>query len=553
MIPILAIFATLLFGVAALMADLSLQTSTRRNLQNTTDAAALAAAVDLTTSPNTPQQRYNGAVDALALLHDHLNFGTSGSFGPDAHTWAVSALSTQTGCKPTAGSSCPVDYTPPAPQSNYHILLNAPPLNSASGATINGQDLYYEVELHETNSTTFAQVGGVNQTTAGAHSIAYHSPAGSKFGYALYADSIVQSGNNGEIIAGNVYAYRNVIPQSSGHAGICVDGSLVLGDPQAPNPTPNPDPAAGQNQQANVTPQSGRVIQRVSSCTDGLGNPTVAGGNVGQTYNSNSCNTVANGLVLPTQSYFDGPPTPNNGGTLVCVAKPDVGAPGFGQPTRTTSPVYSGCSGSPPGGATTYPVGEYKCNAGSGTTPVLTVNAPMATGNYEIVHNSNCTPPNCYDVTISGLTAPATCATWDAAHGTNYAGSYVTCLFNVTFVLEPGATIGFDHGASVISSPFSAWAGDNNPNDGMYPVYIDSSAVPSYDQIALKNGSTWSTNGTVYGPTVSATIDNNSRMLVDGQAIVHAWNCQSGFHPNPDITYDPNRIASLPEVLRLVE
>ena len=558
MLPILAIFATLLFGVAALMADLSLQTGTRRNLQNTTDAAALAAAVDLTTSPNTQTQRYNGAVDALALLHDHLNFGTSGSFGPDAHTWATAVVGTQSDCPTSSGTHCNIDYTPPAPQSNLHIVLHAPPVDSAAGTVINGQGLYYEVELHQTDSTEFAQVGGLKKTTTGAHSIAYHSPAGTKFGYALYADSIVQSGNDGEIISGNVYAYRDVIPQSSGHAGICVDGSLVLGTPQAPDSTPNPDPAAGQPEQANVNPNNADTIQHVDRCVDGGGNPTVNAGHVGQTNNPNSsCSNLANGLVLPSQSYYDGPGgRADNGGTDVCVAVPAVSAPDFGPPTRNTTPVYDtpayNCvQGTPPGGATTYPVGEYTCNVSN--TPVLTVNAPLAQGDYEIVHNSKCTPPNCYDVTISGLTAPSTCATWDAAHGTHYAASYVTCLFGVTFVLEAGATIAFDHGASVASSPWSAPAGDDNPYDGVYPLYIDSSTVPSYDQINLRNGSTWSTTGSVYAPTASANIDNNSRMLVDGQAVVHSWNAQSGYHPNPDITYDPARVGSLPEVLRLVE
>ena len=199
MIPILAIMATLLFGATALMADLSLQTGTRRNLQNTTDAAALAAAVDLTTSPNTQAERYSGAVDALALIHDHLNFGTSGSWGPSAQTWANNVVAAQSGCPASSGTACNIDYTPPAPQSNLHIVLHSPPVDSAaSGTTVNGQDEYYEVEVRQTDSTDFAAVGGVKKTVTGAHSIAFHTPAGTKFGYALYADSIVQSGNDGE-------------------------------------------------------------------------------------------------------------------------------------------------------------------------------------------------------------------------------------------------------------------------------------------------------------------------------------------------------------------
>ncbi len=544
MLPILAIFATVLFGVAALMADLSLQTGTRRNLQNATDAAALAAAVDLNTAPNTQQERYNGAVDALALLHDHLKFGTSGSFGPDAHSWAVSVMSSQTGCTPTTGSTCTVDYTPPAPQSSLHIVLHAPPVDSASGSTINGKDEYYEVELHETSSTQFATVNGVKQTTTGAHSIAYHTPPGTKFGYALYADSLVQSGNDGEIISGNVYAYRNVTPSSNGQAGICVDGSLVLGDPQWPNATPNPDPSSGNPQQYQVNPKNADVITHVDHCLDGAGNPTVSKGYVGETWGSTNCSTVANGLTLPPNSYYD------TNYTHTCVARPDVSAPSFGQPTRSNSAVTP-CSTSPPGGGSIYPVGVYTCNANN--TPVLTVNATLTPGNYEITHNSKCTPPNCYDVTISGLSAPSSCTAFDAANGTNYAASYRTCLIGVTFVLEPGASIGFVHGASVMTTPFPAWTGDTNAYDGVYPVYIDPSTVLTTDQIDVSQGSVWGTEGTIYAPTATSGVDNNSRMVVDGQAIVHSWSVQSGYHPNSDITYDPSKVASQREVLRLVE
>ena len=294
-----------------------------------------------------------------------------------------------------------------------------------------------------------------------------------------------------------------------------------------------------------MQPHNADVIQQVSRCVDGGGNPTVNAGSVGQTNSPNStCTNLANGLTLPSGSFYDA------SYTKTCIAKPDVSAPTFGSPTRATT-AYQGCSGAPPNGFTSYPPGTYSCNANN--SPVLTVNAPLSGGVYEVAHNSSCTPPNCYDVTISGLTEPSTCATYDAAHGTSYASSYTTCLFGVTFLLEAGATIGFDHGASVASSPASAPAGDDNPYDGMYPLFIDSSSVPSYDQLDLKNGSTWTTAGTIYAPTASATVDNNSRMLVDGQASVHQWDCQSGFHSNPDITYDPARIASEPEVLRLVE
>jgi hypothetical protein len=550
MIPILAIMSAVLFGMTALAADLSLQTGTRRTIQNATDAAALAAAVDLTTLPSTQQQRYNGAVDALALLHDQLKFGTNGSFGPDAHSWALAAISSQSSCAPTSGSSCDVDYVPAAPNNNFDIVMHSPPHDSAGG--YNGKDLYYEIELRETNGTQFARVGaGVNQTVTGAHSIAYHTPAGTKFGYALWANSVVQSGNDGEIISGNVYAYRNVLPQSSGHAGICVDGALILGDPQAPNPVPSPDPAAGQNQQANITPTSGRVIQQVNGCINGGGNPTVAGGDVGQVDNPGSCVSFP-GITLPANSYYDGPPI-NTNGTRTCVAKPDVQVPSMGSPTPPTT-TNTGCFASPPNGQSQYQPGIYTgCTANNATQ--LSVTADLASGNYEIAHNPNCSYPSCYDLSFSGLSEPSTCATYDAAHGSNYAATYQTCLDGVTFMLLPGATVGFDHGATVMSwpPPTSFQQTTKNSYDSVYPLWFAPAAVPAYDQIVLRNGSLWNTAGTIYGPDSNANVDQNSRLTVDGQALVNSWEVQSGFHSNPDITYDAARLASQREVLRLVE
>ena len=45
----------------------------------------------------------------------------------------------------------------------------------------------------------------------------------------------------------------------------------------------------------------------------------------------------------------------------------------------------------------------------------------------------------------------------------------------------------------------------------------------------------------------------SSLFLKDGQAIVNAWNVQSGNHSNPEILYDPSATATQREVLQLVE
>src|SRR4029077_11048143 len=97
---------------------------------------------------------------------------------------------------------------------------------------------------------------GAATSTEGARSVGYHFAADQPFGFALYAQTLITNGNDGETIAGNVYADRSVDPQSSGHAGFCADtvhgsGSyVVFGTPQ------KSDPGYGNDGQWDVKPQS---------------------------------------------------------------------------------------------------------------------------------------------------------------------------------------------------------------------------------------------------------------------------------------------------------
>jgi hypothetical protein len=67
------------------------------------------------------------------------------------------------------------------------------------------------------------------------------------------------------------------------------------------------------------------------------------------------------------------------------------------------------------------------------------------------------------------------------------------------------------------------------------------------------NGTDWVMQGSLYDPSGTMTIGQNSRVQITGQAIVQQWNDQSGFHPDPSITFNGSVTAPQTEQLRLVE
>jgi Flp pilus assembly protein TadG len=236
-VPIAALFSVLMLAGAALAIDLSLQTDHHLDLQNASDAAALVAARDLGQHNGglaNQADRNTAAIDALRVVYDHMGWGSAGT------TWATNAVGSTCG-NGTTGSDCHVTATGPGTASNITVEVDVPPRNARNTAynesgTTGTPWGYAEVDVWEKDRASFGAAVGFRNETAGAHSVGYHFPSGQPFGFALYSGTLVSGGNNGEIIDGNVYAYRDIQPQSGGQAGFCADP-----DPdRSPAPTPPP-------------------------------------------------------------------------------------------------------------------------------------------------------------------------------------------------------------------------------------------------------------------------------------------------------------------------
>jgi Flp pilus assembly protein TadG len=523
-IPIIAVASTVLLGFTAMAVDLSVQTHFRRDLQNAADAAALAGAHHLSTAPVTQAERTAGVQDAVMVLHTRLQWPLG---GVSVAAYAQSVTAGAAGC---AGStSCSVTFT----AGTDTVTVSTPPV-AARLAAYNGDSQYLEVNVRQGSYAGIGGAIGLLPGATGAHAVAYHFAPAQPFGFALYAGSYAQDSNFNQIITGNVYAYRSVQPQSSGHAATCAQGgSIVLGDPQAPHALPSPDPSAGQPQQASVTP-----LSFLADCA------TAGGGQVAQTL-AEGCPTTIQGVSLTaTNSYVDDtsisqtlpPGISSVGTTRACVAVPAIAAPDLGAPTLASSPSTYGCSGNQGLIGGVYQPGIYTCG--------LTVDHPLAPGVYEIVHNT--TLAN--DVTVSQAVS-GTCNGADAA-------VYGVCLYGVTFYLQQsggaGATMYVGRGGGIQArlTPYTP-SGTSNPNDGRYPVYAPRGVTA---QLTVdKNRSLLSLQGTVYMPSGITSTTSNADITVDGQAIVASWINQGGNHPNPRITYNAGTVAQQREILRLVE
>lgn len=506
-----ALAATLVVGAAALATDLSVQTHQRRSLENATDAAALAGAADLGASAS-QDQRITAANDALRVVYDHMGWQKYGS----GTTWASNAVASQTASNCGNGASatrCNVSVVGPDP----HVLVTVdiPPAR-ARNAAYDGLWDYVEVELSQTSGTGFAGVIGQATTTAGAHSIAYHRPPGVPYGFALWSGTTITDGNQGEVVQGNVYTYRSIIPQSNGQAGFCAapdsagNATIVLGAPQSP-PAPTPDPAGGAPFQSAVVP-----ITQVTSCSTGAG-----GGRVSQTATLGTCGSlIVQGVTMATSFY---------GPAQACVADPPLLPPDLQAPTIA--------------GAIRADGSVLGVNQS-----VLTLSGAVTSGVYDVIHNPNCTPTSCYDVTIDGR---GTGARSSACTDPTIQAAYSTCLVGVTFYLEQGATVGVINGANALITPYVPSPATTNPQDGAYPVYAPSGSAARVE--ARNNGTHLTMTGTVYVPSGSVVAGQNATLYVQGQAIAQSWSVQSGNHLNPTVAYDASRVATERETLLLVE
>jgi hypothetical protein len=518
-VPIAAICTALLLGGAALAVDLSLQTDRHLDLQNATDSAALVAARDLgathSGAANQPD-RNQAAIDALKVVYDHL------SWGAGATGWATSAVAST--CN--TGSNCHVTATGPGTRgAGVTVAVDIPPLHANNSsynesATLGQPWGYAEVSVHERQVQGFGGTIGFGAQTAGSDSVGYHYPGGQGFGFALYSGTLVQAGNNDEVIQGNVYAYRDVQPQSSGQATVCADtdsngnpGHVVLGAPQS-GAFPSPDPAVGAAYQKDIRPTSADQVVNTPTCAGSAGK-----GQVAQTAAIGSCGTLTVQGVSMT--------TTQDPASLACMANPPVTAPDLQGPALAGNVV------------------RYDGSSLGNNQSVFTITSAPAAGLYYITHNPNCSAPTCTDVVINGHSAPSNCP---AA----YSSTYTTCLLGVTFWLDNGATIGVSNGASVLISPYMPPSDPSlDPNDGRFSIYAPiGSAAGVYE---TNTQTVLVMTGTVYMPSGTMSVTSNGTLGINGQAIVNAWAVQSGNHTNPEILYDPNANATQREVLQLVE
>lgn len=516
-LPIAAVVSVLLLATAALAVDLSLQTDHHLDLQNATDAAALVGARDLGASPS-QANRNTAAIDALRVVYDHLGWGSAGT------SWATSAVGSTCG-NGTTGSNCHVSATGPGSASNVSVEVDIPPKHARnasyneSSTTLGTPWGYVEVDLNQTDRANFGPAVGFKHETNGAHSVGYHFGSGQAYGFALWSGTLVSGGNNGEIIGGNVYAYRDIQPQSNGQAGFCAGtdssgnlGHIVLGSPQS-GPFPSPDPAAGASYQYQVLPDDADKIQHSSTCNT---NPAKS---VVQTAALGSCGTLSvQGVNMTTTQ------DPNS---LACMVNPALTAPSLQAPSLTGNVVTLDGSGL------------------SNGQSVLTVTTPLASGLYYVKHNPNCAAPNCTDVVIDPHYAQDNCTG-------SYATSYNVCMIGVTFWLDQGATIGVGNGAKMVISPYLPPSDTSlDPNDGFFSVYAPAGSAAGVYEANVS--SVLVMKGTVYMPSGSMNVTQNAILSIQGQAVVQSWNVQSGNFTNPEITYVQSAVAKQREILQLVE
>lgn len=543
MVPMLALFAVVLLGCTAIATDLSVCTHYKRNLQNVTDAAALAGAKQLPITVSAAKQ-VSAMQTALAVLHNTFGWTTSGSTTPAALA-ASGCSGLQCSVSVCAGLTLPTcnATVPRGNNTPFSLTVNTPP-KTAANTLFNNADLsadpsYYqrvEVIMHQQSGGFFSGIFGVGSEIAGAQSIAWHFAAGQPFPFALYSRTVVQDGNSPEIIAGNIYAQRYLAPQGGGQAAICAGpdpsgnaGYIVLGAPQAPDAGYAKD---GQNGNSKVPPTSDPILDGFNPCSS-IGSGVV--GMSGNPGNSAGCGAAFGGMVAGSQISFDAT-------DQACEANPALTVPNVAALPNIPGIAGTQCQNTP--SATITPWADpthakaFLCNGSK--QPSLTITAGITTltpGIYEIEPSGNAP----CDVTIDG-TGPD--------------------LTGVTFYLINGAGICASPASGVLfkQTPYCGTCGNPGgatPGDGVYDILSDNSGNnPSVTMNGAGGGSTsgvWKMTGVIWLPTGTVTINNKNALEDTGQILVNTWNDQSGNHNNPSVTYNGPNAPAQQEQLKLVE
>jgi hypothetical protein len=527
MAPIVAIFATLLLAAIAIATDLSVTTHYKRALQNGTDSAALAGAALLPTTPSSGSgsDQAKATATALHVLHNAYQFTAP---GPNWYTnWAnlhcdspntvgcsitvCAGLTAPSGCDEieSAGSATPSWFT-----------INTPPKN-ATITGYNGNVHYMEVYGSQRAGAFLGGVIGFPTASDAAESVAFHYAAGQPFPFGLYSKTIVQSGNSDEVIYGNVYADRQLVPQSTGAggAGICaapvngVNSYIVLGYPQQDDGSAYTGGGQGSiSGHPNADP-----LQGGATCPASSGFVAMTG-----TPSATNCKNAFN---------IPGSPIGYDAADNACEANPSISPPAVAP--LPNLPIYPaskqfGC-GSQPGGSGlqggSYQPGEYKCTSGA----ALNVDQTLVGGIYEIdAGGTSC------DVNIS--TAQPN-------------------LQGVTFYLKGSVQICVAEtpGANIVQTPADT-TGCKDPGDCRYVYDTDGSGTP---QITLsKTGSSpgaYQLTGVIWMPNGNVNNANKAIIEVNGQAIVSTWTDKSGKHTNPSVTYNGAFAPPQNERLQLAE
>lgn len=605
-IVIVALIAIVLFGGMALAVDVGLLTNDQKSLQNVTDVSALGGAADIGT------QSYQQAVsDALYTVDQNMQtflpFNSS-SRNPNWTSW--------NGWNKPA-SQCtnhPSYYCVLTMNAGVTMWVATPPLSLASatevpipaGSCLNrnsktgpnnsayGALYYLEVDVCERANNNFAGLLGQPTSLVAAHSIAYHfGPAGPS-GWALFSNTVIQSGNQAEQVQGDLYYGTQYQAGTSGssstnNASLCAllmsnastegygpspadptqtisSGHIVVGADAVPPNNTAPSVIWGHPQ-----PRPSYPLASTYQCTSDstLGKASIAGEACPDQVAGNCLIDQNTGSFCPNGAYWD----TNYQATGLCIENPPL------SPNSISLPEPSGCTTST---CTNCPSSQYSsCRTGA-NAPTVTQNwcqnidptgkkgaLPPAPGVYVIDGNT------CSGITIHG-------------GGTSSGGS--TDMYCVDFVLTHDASVtmtggnvtwtsfGSKYEGASVPTPTGNGSGGNcagsvdfSNDSAFYASSTDTSTASGECTISGSNGIVGSGGcltisgsgsgccpvttiaGAAYLPNGWVSIGQNTMLQIGGQAIVSTWQDQSGNHPNVAITYDPSQIPGIIEVNRLVE
>ncbi|HEX6538683.1 MAG TPA: pilus assembly protein TadG-related protein [Candidatus Dormibacteraeota bacterium] len=536
-----AIFAMLLLGVIALATDLSVSTHYKRSLQNVTDAAALAGAVQLPAgAPSTGPSGQQGAAALAALKIVNNAYQWIGSVPTSLVTSGTCSSTASVGCSITvcAGmtSSSPACTLSVGATSNgpFVLTVNTPPRTARIISYNNGSDTsnQHRVEVYmrqQTGGFFTAFVGGTDQDAA--QSVGYHFAAGQPFPFALFSRTIVQDGNQGEVVQGNMYSARYVQPQSSGKAGICAGpdpngnpGYIFLGYPQV-------DDGSAYNSvsdpgQSTIT-HGGFPITDNFACTPT--NPPPKG------VAAMSADPASTGCTAGFPDNNSGSAIYFDNQDMACEANPTIQPPTVAKPSIPANPTQY-CSNAGFNGTYFLP-GEYTCNTGTALT----------------VDNTHLLKGGIYQIDASG-NGKAACDVNVNDTGGSYNIGYNNA--GVTFYLKGSATLCFSisSGDTITQTAYNSGSGASG--DGRYAVLSDEAGAPSIVLGSSGGGSGsgfWNATGVIWLPTGSITFSNKDALQDDGQVVVNSWNDSSGNHDNSTVTYDQGTAPPQNEVLALNE